>query len=117
MALLLASLGLFALISYRVVRQGREIGIRIALGAWRDDVVRMVIGEALTLVGIGVAIGLVCVTTMGRFVDGVLFDVAPTDVASVLTAVGVMGVLAVAASYLPARRASRVDAMVQLRCE
>jgi len=113
----LASLGLFGLISYRVVRQGREIGIRIALGAWRDDVVRLVIGEALTLVGIGIAIGLVCVAAMGRFVVGLLFDIAPTDGASVVTAVAVMVVLTVAASYLPARRASRLDAMVQLRCE
>jgi predicted permease len=116
-AVLLATIGLFGLISYRVVRQGREIGIRIALGAWRDDVVRMVIGESLTLVGVGIVIGLVCVVTMGPFVDGLLFDVAPTDAGSVVTAVAVMIVLAVAASYLPARRASRVDAMVQLRCE
>ena len=69
------------------------------------------------LVGVGIVIGLVCVVMMGPFVDGLLFDVAPTDAGSVVTAVAVMIVLAVAASYLPARRASRVDAMVQLRCE
>jgi predicted permease len=116
-ALLLATVGLSGLISYRVVRQRREIGIRIALGAWRDDVVRMVIGDALTLVGIGITIGLVCVAMMGRFVAGLLFDVAPTDLANVLTAVAVMVTLSVTASYLPARRAARVDAMIQLRCE
>jgi hypothetical protein len=116
-ALALASIGLFGLISYSVVRRGKEIGIRLALGAWRADVVRMVIGESLALVSVGVAIGVVFVLLVRRVVAGLLFDVVPTDPASMAGAVAVMIVLAVLASYLPARRASRVDTMVQLRCE
>ncbi len=116
-ALALASVGLFGLISYSVVRRSKEIGIRLALGAWRTDVVRMVIGDSLALVGVGIGIGAVFVLVCRRFVAALLFNVAPTDPASLAAAVAVMIVLAVLASYLPARRASRVDAMVQLRCE
>ena len=114
LALLLACIGLFGLMSYNVGRRTNEIGIRMALGAQRMTVVRMVLVESLALVGIGIAVGLGSAGAVGHLVTTVLFGLTPTDVATFVTAVTVVLAVSILAGYLPARRASRVDPMVAL---
>lgn len=115
LALLLASVGLFGLMSYNVARRTNEIGIRMALGAQRANVLRLVMGESMTLVLIGTAVGLAVALAAGQLVASQLFGVAATDLPTMAIATGVMLLVALAAGYLPARRASRVDPMVALR--
>ena len=117
LALLLASIGLFGLMSYNVARRTNEIGIRMALGAQRQDVVRLVMRESMILVVIGVAAGLGIAITASRFIATLLFGLAPTDVMTMFLAIGVMVLVSAIAGYLPARRASRVDPMVALHYE
>jgi predicted permease len=116
-ALLLASLGLFGLMSYNVARRTNEIGIRMALGAQRGDVLRLVMRESMLLVVIGVATGLAMALAAGRLVTTLLYGVPPTDVMAIVPAIVVMMAVSALAGYLPARHASRVDPMVALRNE
>jgi predicted permease len=116
-ALLLVCIGLFGLMSYSVTRRTYEIGIRLALGANRLDVLRMVMRESLFLVGIGLAIGLAASLAAGRFIATLLFDLAPTDALSIVAAMGVLTVVSALAGYIPARRASRVNPIVALHYE
>ncbi len=115
LALLVASIGLFGLMSYAVARRTNEIGIRMALGAQRADVMRQVLVESMILVAIGVAIGVAGSLGTGRFVSTLLFGLAPTDVLTIVAATGLMIAVSALAGFLPARRASRVDPMVALR--
>lgn len=117
LALLVASIGLFGLMSYSVARRTNEIGVRMALGAGRWDVVRMVMRESLLLVFIGVVIGLGAALAAGRLVATLLFGLAPTDWVTITAASAVMIAVSALAGYLPARSASRVDPMVALRYE
>jgi ABC-type antimicrobial peptide transport system permease subunit len=117
LALLLASVGLFGLMSYSVARRTNEIGIRMALGAQRQDVLRLVMGEAMLLVAIGVAVGLGAAVAASGLVAKLLFGVLPTDASAMLLATGVMVLVSALAGYVPARRASKVDPMVALRYE
>jgi predicted permease len=114
LALVLACIGLFGLMSYNVARRTNEIGIRMALGAQRSTVVGMVMGESLLLVGIGVAIGLGGALWAGQFVKTVLYGLSANDAATIAGAVLLIAVVSVVAGYLPARRASKVDPMVAL---
>jgi predicted permease len=116
-ALLLASLGLFGLLSYNVSRRTNEIGIRLALGARSTDVLRMIMRESLWMVSTGLAIGLVAALIAGRLVADLLFELAPSDPVTIGLAMAVMIAVSGMAGYLPARRASRVDPMVALRYE
>jgi macrolide transport system ATP-binding/permease protein len=116
-AVLLASIGLFGLMSYNVARRTNEIGIRIALGAQRQDVLRLVMSESMALVATGIVIGLVAAVAASRFVAGLLFGLAPTDLATMLLAMAIMLIVSALAGYLPARRAVRVDPMVALHYE
>jgi predicted permease len=116
-ALLLASIGLFGLMSYSVSRRTNEIGIRMALGAQREDVLRLVMRESMTLVIVGVAVGLAVALAASRLVTTLLFGLPPTDLASLAAAMTVMLLVSALAGYLPARRASRVDPMVALHYE
>jgi predicted permease len=117
LATLLASIGLYGVMAYTVERRTREIGVRMALGAFRKDVVWLVMREVLLLVAIGVAGGLVAAVALTRFVQSQLFGLSPHDpLTLVLAAVGLAAV-ACAAGYIPAMRASRVDAMQALRYE
>jgi predicted permease len=116
-ALLLASIGLFGLMSYNVARRTNEIGIRMALGAQRQDVLGLVMRESMILVVIGVAAGLAIAIGAGRLIATLLYGLAPTDVVTIVLAVAVMIVVSAIAGYLPARRASRVDPMVALHYE
>jgi predicted permease len=117
LALVLASIGLFGVMSYMVARRTNEIGVRMALGANRLDVARMVLRETLVLVGAGVAVGLGAALLAGRYVAEKLYAVPPRDVATMSTAVAVIVGVGLLAGFLPARRASRVDPMVALRME
>ena len=117
LALLLASIGLFGLMSYSVSRRTNEIGIRMALGAQRQDVLRLVMRESMLLVAAGVVVGVAIALGASRFVETLLFGLPPTDPMSIAAAIGVMVAVAALAGYLPARRASRVDPMVALHHE
>lgn len=117
LALLLACIGLFGLMSYSVSRRTNEIGIRMALGAQRSGVVGMVLRESMVMVVIGVVLGVAAALAAGRLVATVLFGLSPADVWTIAGAVLVMTAVSLAAGYLPARRAARVDPMTALRYE
>ncbi len=117
LALLIASVGLFGLMSYSVARRTNEIGIRMALGAQPQAVRRMVLNESMILVVVGVTLGVVIALAASRLVAALLFGIAPTDPITIALAMTVMLSVAALAGYLPARRASRVDPMVALHEE
>jgi predicted permease len=117
LALILASIGLFGLMSYNVSRRTNEIGIRMALGAQRGDVLRLVLRESMILVAIGIVAGVAIALGAGSYVRTLLFGLPPTDIASIGAAVLLMIAVSAFAGYLPARRASRVDPMVALHYE
>ena len=117
LALLLAAMGLFGLMSYNVARRTNEIGIRMALGAQRHDVLTLVMRESMVLVGIGVVAGLAIALGAGHLVTTLLYGLPPTDLISIALATVVMVVVSGVAGYIPARRASRVDPMVALHYE
>jgi predicted permease len=117
LALLLACLGLYGLMAYTVVLKTNDIGIRMALGAARNDVVWMILREALLLTVIGICIGLPVALVSTHLLASMLFGVKPDDPVSILAAMLVMITVALFAGYLPARRASRIDPMIALRFE
>ena len=117
LALLLASLGLFGLMSYSVSRRTNEIGIRMALGAQRQDVLRLVMRESMILVVAGILAGVAIAVSASKLVASLLFGLPARDPWTMVTAIGVMVIVSSLAGYLPARRASRVDPMVALHYE
>jgi predicted permease len=117
LALVLACVGLYGTMSYAVARRTSEIGIRMALGARRGEMLWMVLRETLLLVALGVAIGLTAALAATRLLQDYLFGLKPTDPATIGAAVMILVVIAVLAGYLPARRAARVDPMTALRYE
>ena len=117
LALLLAAVGLYGVLSYGVARRTNEIGIRMALGARGGKVVGMILGETAILVGIGLAIGIPVSLVCARLVESKLFGLKPTDPLIIGAALGILIAVALVAAYIPARRASRVDPLVALRYE
>ena len=117
LALLLAAVGLYAVISYLVAQRRHEIGLRIALGASRGDVVRLTVGQALNLTLLGTAIGLVLSFALGRLMEAGVLGIATSDARIVLAFAGVLIAAALLAGYLPARRAAAIDPMIALRAE
>ena len=117
LALLLACIGLYGLLSYEVERGTREIGIRMALGAPEGEVLRLVIRRGIGLVSAGASIGIVVAAELTRYLQTLLYGVRPTDPYSFAAAIILLGLVAALACYLPARRAMRVDPMVALRYE
>jgi len=117
LALVLVCVGMYGALSYDVTRRTREIGIRIALGASTRQISRLLLGETLRLVGIGVAIGLGAALAATRWVKSLLFSLPPHDPLTIGLAVLALMAVAAIAVYLPARRASRVDPMLALRLE
>ncbi len=116
-ALLLTAAGIFGVLSYLVTQRTREIGLRMALGAQQADVLRVIVGHGLRLMLIGVGIGIAGALIVTRWMSSVLFGVKPTDPFTFAVVAFVLGGVAVLASYIPARRAMRVDPMVALRYE
>jgi putative ABC transport system permease protein len=117
LALLLATIGLYGVMSYNVARRRNEIGIRMALGAEQSRVLRMVLREVALLIGIGLMIGLIAALATTRFVESFLYGIKSTDPMTLSLAAGVLAFVAALAGYLPARRASRLDPMAALREE
>ena len=103
------------MIAYSVKQRRREIGIRMALGARRADVVRLVVGQGLRLTAVGLALGAAAGLALARGVAGLLFGVQPADPATLASVVCVLGATALAAAYVPARRAARLDPAAMLR--
>ena len=114
-ALVLSAIGLYGVIAYSVAQRTREIGIRMALGARSQDVVRMVVRRGMTLTAIGLGCGIVVALLVTRGMASLLFGVPPTDLATFLTIALLLATVAWLAAFLPARRAARVDPMVALR--
>jgi putative ABC transport system permease protein len=117
LAALLASIGLYGVLSYAVAQRTQEIGVRLALGADRGRIVKMIMREATLLLVIGLAVGILLALAAAKTAGALLYGLQPHDPATYLLAVTLLAAVAAAASYLPARRASRVDPMVALRCD
>jgi putative ABC transport system permease protein len=116
-ALVLAAVGVYGVISYAVSQRTQEIGVRVALGAQRRDVLRLIVGHGALLGGLGIAIGLVGALGVTRFLRTMLYGVSPFDPASFAGVAAILTTVALLASYIPARRAARVDPVEALRYE
>ena len=116
-ALLLASIGLYGVLAFNVTQRRREIGIRAAMGAQRGDILRLILGHAMTLVVVGMGIGLAGALALSRFLGSLLFEIKPNDPMTFALVPLVLTGVALLACWLPARRASQVDPMVVLRSE
>jgi len=117
LALVLASIGLYGVMSYAVARRTNEIGVRMALGASRGNVLWLVLRETLVMVAIGIAIGLPAALAASRLISNRLFGLSPNDPLTIAFAALALIVVAAVAGLIPARRASRVDPIVALRYE
>ncbi|HEV7553018.1 MAG TPA: FtsX-like permease family protein, partial [Candidatus Angelobacter sp.] len=116
-ALALAAVGIYGILANMVRQRTREIGIRLAMGARRHDVFRLVVGQGMRLAGIGLAIGIVLALLTTRLLRGLLFGVTPTDPVTFAAVVALLSAVAFVACYVPAYKATRVDPMIALRYE
>jgi len=117
LALILATTGLFSLLSYFVSQRKHELAIRIALGAQRRDVLELILGEGTLLLVVGIAIGLLGSFIASRFLSSLLFGIRPTDPITFVSTPLLLAVVALVACYIPARRATTVDPVTALRSE
>jgi ABC-type antimicrobial peptide transport system permease subunit len=117
LALLMAAIGTYGVLSYMVTERRREIGIRVALGAARSHVLKQILKQGLQLTAIGVTIGLAGALAVNRLIATLLFGVQPTDTATIAFVIATITAVAVAASWVPAWRASRLDPNIVLRDE
>jgi putative ABC transport system permease protein len=116
-ALILVAVGIYGVIAYSVTERTQEIGIRMALGAQRSGVLKMIVGQALLLTGAGVVLGSICAAGVSRVLTGFLFEVSPIDPLTFVAVASLVMVVAFAASSFPGLRATRVDPVVALRGE
>ena len=117
LAMTLASIGVFGVLSYFVTQRTQEIGIRVALGATSGDILKMVVGRGLAFAGIGLVVGLLAAVPLVRSMQSLLFQVKPLDVTTLVVVSAVLALVAGIASYLPARRALRIEPLTALRFE
>jgi ABC-type antimicrobial peptide transport system permease subunit len=115
--LFLSALGIYAIKGYLVASRTSEIGIRMALGATHGSILGMVLHEGLMLTMVGLTVGLAMGLAVGKVAGGMLYGVSPVDPISIIVTVALLGATSLLASYLPARRAARIDPMVALRYE
>jgi putative ABC transport system permease protein len=116
-AALLAAVGIYGVLAYSVTQRTQEIGIRLALGAQRGDVLKMIVREAAALAGIGILAGAAGAALLTRLMTDLLFGVEPFDPVTFALVALVLGGIALLAGYLPGRRATRVDPVIALRAE
>jgi putative ABC transport system permease protein len=116
-AVSLAVIGLYGLMAYSVAQRTREIGVRVALGAGRRDVMRLVLAHSLALTAAGILLGISGAAGLARYLESLLFGLRPLDPETFGAVALLFGAVAMLASYVPARRAARVDPLVALRCE
>jgi putative ABC transport system permease protein len=117
LALVMASIGIYGVMNHLVIQRTREFGIRLSLGATQADVLRLVLGRAAMLIGAGTCVGLVGSVLLARLITRLLFGTAPLDPLTFAAVPAVLAAVALVASYIPARRATRIDPTVALRCE
>jgi ABC-type antimicrobial peptide transport system permease subunit len=117
LAVVMAAIGLYGVLAYGVTRRTRELGIRIAIGATTESILWLVLREAGWVLGVGIAVGLGAAWALGRIVSSLLFGIGPTDLLSVTAAVAVLAAVGSLAAWIPARRASKVNPILALRCE
>jgi putative ABC transport system permease protein len=116
-ALMMAAVGLYGVMSYSVAQRTREIGIRLALGAGAATVLRLVLLEGMILAGVGVVVGIVATTVVSGLLESILYGISSTDVLTYLTVSIFLVFVALVASYVPARKATKIDPMAALRIE
>ena len=116
-ALVLAAIGLYGVLAYMVTQRSREVGIRVALGASRGDILKLILGQGMTLAGVGVVIGIGITLAVTRLMRALLVDVSPTDLATIAGVSALVAVIAMLASFIPAHRASRIDPILAIRHE
>jgi putative ABC transport system permease protein len=116
-AVLLSAVGIYGVLAYAVGQRTREFGVRTALGARSRDVLAMVLTQGLRLTSIGIAIGLAGAIALTRYIEGMLYDITPLDPLTYISVVALFVAVTSIASYLPARRATRIDPMAALRYE
>lgn len=117
LALVLAAIGIYGVIAHAVTQRTHEIGVRIALGAERSDVMRLLLAQGMFLAGSGIGMGITGSLVLTRLLESYLYRVQPSDPVALGSTPLLLGAVAMLASYIPARRATRVDPMVALRCE